>query len=66
MSDGTINRREFLQYGSTAGALSTVVALAGCSGNGDEQGGDGEDITITLTQFPSKRRGSARRAAKPG
>jgi peptide/nickel transport system substrate-binding protein len=47
MSYGNIDRRRFLKYsGATVGAAT----LAGCGGtNGDTEG---EEITITLSQFP--------------
>jgi peptide/nickel transport system substrate-binding protein len=41
MSRRTVDRRTFLQYGGTAGAVAASVGLAGCGGNGNGGNGNG-------------------------
>ncbi|MFO7926332.1 ABC transporter substrate-binding protein [Natronomonas sp.] len=41
MSRRNVDRRTFLQYGGTAGAVAASVGLAGCGGNGNGGNGNG-------------------------
>jgi len=57
MSQGSrldLRRRDILKSGAAASA--SVVAVSGCLGSDDSDGGDGsddgEELTITLSQFP--------------
>ncbi|AGB16618.1 ABC-type dipeptide transport system, periplasmic component [Halovivax ruber XH-70] len=50
----TIDRRSVLRYSGTLAGASGLLAMAGCieGGDGGDDDGDIEEITITVTQFP--------------